>query len=111
MNRQTRFVIALLLGLLCFGCGRWEKSEQAPEKSTAEKADWLTDFETAQAQARAEKDAADRVHRVRLVSALHYAAPTGLFATGVRRLRGTNISSSLKLISRTRRLSADAESG
>jgi thioredoxin-related protein len=54
MNRQTRFVIGLLLGLLCFGCGRREKSEQAPEKSTAERADWLTDFASAQAQARAE---------------------------------------------------------
>ena len=55
MNWQTRFVVGLLLALLCLGCGRSEESQRAPENSTAEKPVWLTDFKSAQAQARAEK--------------------------------------------------------
>jgi thioredoxin-related protein len=54
MNWKTRFVSASLLALLCLGCGRREKSESAPQSSTAEDLAWLTDFATAQGQARAE---------------------------------------------------------
>jgi thioredoxin-related protein len=57
MNWQTRFVLALLLALLCLGCGRSERSEGAPETANVEKPDWLTDFEKAQAQARAQNKA------------------------------------------------------
>jgi protein disulfide-isomerase len=57
MNWQTRFVLALLLALLCLGCGRSERSEGAPETAIVKKPDWLTDFEKAQAQARAQNKA------------------------------------------------------